>query len=324
MTAGSRPPPSSPCSPHWSSPAAAASPPEYSLRRMLKTVWPALLVLALAPALWLLYNGVVFGNALEFWNGPYSARAIEAKHRQVRRETSRRRRALHLRSSSSRSAPRRTPRKASPAPCCCCSPLSASPSPSSAGARPGSSCCSGCRCSSTPCRSPTEASPSSSRSGVPGRGTTCAMACSCSRRVCRPRSGRAVRRLPVETAGAPLRRFCRRPLCRSLLHARMEAVPLTLQEARVNARTRVSFERALAGRTRCPSRGERLLMYTSDYAGALQDAGIHERDVINESNWQVYGSTRFSLPPRALRIVVAIGSDPVARRRRRASRRTHA
>ena len=35
-----------------------------------------LIILAAVPAFWLLYNGVVFGNPLEFLTGPYSARAI--------------------------------------------------------------------------------------------------------------------------------------------------------------------------------------------------------------------------------------------------------
>jgi len=36
-----------------------------------------LLLVAMAPGLWLGYNAIVYGNALEFANGPYSARAIE-------------------------------------------------------------------------------------------------------------------------------------------------------------------------------------------------------------------------------------------------------
>jgi hypothetical protein len=38
-----------------------------------------LLGIAAAPVLWLAYNGVVYGNALEFANGPYSAKAIEQR-----------------------------------------------------------------------------------------------------------------------------------------------------------------------------------------------------------------------------------------------------
>ncbi len=38
-----------------------------------------LLGIAVAPLLWLAYNRVVYGNALEFANGPYSAKAIEQR-----------------------------------------------------------------------------------------------------------------------------------------------------------------------------------------------------------------------------------------------------
>ncbi len=38
-----------------------------------------LLGIAVAPVLWLAYNGVVYGNALDFANGPYSAKAIEQR-----------------------------------------------------------------------------------------------------------------------------------------------------------------------------------------------------------------------------------------------------
>lgn len=38
-----------------------------------------LLGIALVPVLWLVYNRVVYGNALEFANGPYSAKAIEQR-----------------------------------------------------------------------------------------------------------------------------------------------------------------------------------------------------------------------------------------------------
>ncbi|MGB0040632.1 MAG: hypothetical protein WBQ00_17160, partial [Terriglobales bacterium] len=44
--------------------------------------WRALKFLvgiAIAPALWLIYNAAVYGNALDFANGPYSAKAIELR-----------------------------------------------------------------------------------------------------------------------------------------------------------------------------------------------------------------------------------------------------
>jgi len=38
-----------------------------------------LVIIAIAPLLWLAYNRAVYGNALEFANGPYSAKAIEQR-----------------------------------------------------------------------------------------------------------------------------------------------------------------------------------------------------------------------------------------------------
>jgi hypothetical protein len=48
----------------------------HSLRRVATKF---LLGIALVPVLWLAYNRVVYGNALEFANGPYSAKAIEQR-----------------------------------------------------------------------------------------------------------------------------------------------------------------------------------------------------------------------------------------------------
>ncbi len=87
-------------------------------------------------------------------------------------------------------------------------------------------------------------------------------------------------------------------------------VPFTLQEARHNARTRMMFESKLA-RALQPWKGKRMLMYTSDYAGALQDSGIHERDVVNESNWG-WWQHALSSPAQNADIVIASGHDPVA------------
>jgi hypothetical protein len=46
-------------------------------------VWPAtrnfMLIVAAVPAIWFGYNGAVYRNPLEFANGPYSAKAIEAR-----------------------------------------------------------------------------------------------------------------------------------------------------------------------------------------------------------------------------------------------------
>jgi hypothetical protein len=49
--------------------------------RTWRVVTAFLLLTAAVPLLWLAYNGIVYRNALEFANGPYSARAIE--HRTI-------------------------------------------------------------------------------------------------------------------------------------------------------------------------------------------------------------------------------------------------
>lgn len=47
--------------------------------RSWKNVRKFLLITMAAPVLWLIYNGLVYRNPLEFANGPYSARAIEKR-----------------------------------------------------------------------------------------------------------------------------------------------------------------------------------------------------------------------------------------------------
>jgi hypothetical protein len=42
-------------------------------------VWKLVIIAAIAPVVWLGYNAAVYGNPLEFANGPYSAKAIEQK-----------------------------------------------------------------------------------------------------------------------------------------------------------------------------------------------------------------------------------------------------
>jgi hypothetical protein len=45
-------------------------------RRSIRTLWVFALLAAVGPIAWLGYNGAVYGNPLEFANGPYSAKAI--------------------------------------------------------------------------------------------------------------------------------------------------------------------------------------------------------------------------------------------------------
>jgi hypothetical protein len=48
-------------------------------RKLRRALLKFMLGIAIAPILWLLYNAVIYGNALEFANGPYSAKAIEQR-----------------------------------------------------------------------------------------------------------------------------------------------------------------------------------------------------------------------------------------------------
>ena len=52
---------------------------EWNDRALRRGAFRFLLGIAVAPAAWLAYNEAVYGNALAFANGPYSARAIEAR-----------------------------------------------------------------------------------------------------------------------------------------------------------------------------------------------------------------------------------------------------
>ena len=51
----------------------------WQIRTLRRVAAKFLLGIAVVPVLWLVYNGVVYGNALDFANGPYSAKAIEQR-----------------------------------------------------------------------------------------------------------------------------------------------------------------------------------------------------------------------------------------------------
>ena len=51
----------------------------WPIRAVRRSAMKFLLAIAAVPILWLAYNGAVYGNVLEFANGPYSAKAIEQR-----------------------------------------------------------------------------------------------------------------------------------------------------------------------------------------------------------------------------------------------------
>lgn len=87
--------------------------------------------------------------------------------------------------------------------------------------------------------------------------------------------------------------------------------PITLQEARMNSRSRVPLERALGSYLSALPRPATLWMYESDHVGALQQAGIPLRDVISEWSHPDWEGALMS-PPGSADYVVACDGDPVA------------
>jgi len=87
-------------------------------------------------------------------------------------------------------------------------------------------------------------------------------------------------------------------------------VPITLHEAQVNSRGRLAIEQPLANYLADLPRPTTLLMYTAEHAGALQMAGIHRRNVISESEHPDWERALLD-PARSADYVVACQGDPV-------------
>ncbi|HUA16973.1 MAG TPA: hypothetical protein VMG31_16890 [Verrucomicrobiae bacterium] len=98
------------------------------------------------------------------------------------------------------------------------------------------------------------------------------------------------------------------------------AAPVTLQEARINMRGRNHLEAQLASFLRLLPPDSRLLMYLGDHVGAVQQAGIPLRRVINEGNHRVWMQPRdpdglweraLADPAKYAGYVLAFKGDPV-------------
>jgi len=87
--------------------------------------------------------------------------------------------------------------------------------------------------------------------------------------------------------------------------------PICLREAQVNAVTRDRFERALAAQLQQLPAGSKILIYTSEYVGALQKAGIPLRQTVNEANYDLW-QIALNEPAKKADYVVAVDHDPVA------------
>jgi hypothetical protein len=87
-------------------------------------------------------------------------------------------------------------------------------------------------------------------------------------------------------------------------------VPITLKEAQVNARTRMTLELALARFLVALPPSTTLLMYQGEHVGALQQAGIPLHNVISEINHPDWEWALLD-PARHADIVIAFNGDPV-------------
>ncbi len=71
-------------------------------------------------------------------------------------------------------------------------------------------------------------------------------------------------------------------------YASIWSAPVTFSEAAINSRSRISLERELADFVRVLPPDSTLLMYVGSHVGALQQAGIPLRRVINEGNHRTW------------------------------------
>jgi hypothetical protein len=99
--------------------------------------------------------------------------------------------------------------------------------------------------------------------------------------------------------------------------------PICFREAWANSRTRIALERGLAAHLKAFPQGSTLLMYLGDHVGALQDAGIPLKRVINEGNHRVWKQPSdpeglweraLANPERYTGFVIAFEGDPVSMR----------
>ncbi len=97
---------------------------------------------------------------------------------------------------------------------------------------------------------------------------------------------------------------------RGQLPVDLRDVPITLKEAQVNARTRMSLENALARFLVTLPPSTTLLMYQGEHVGALQQAGIPLRNVISEISHPDWEWALLD-PASKADIIVAFKGDPV-------------
>jgi hypothetical protein len=92
----------------------------------------------------------------------------------------------------------------------------------------------------------------------------------------------------------------------------MHAGPLVYKEAVVNSRHRIAFEKSLRNALLELPQQALILMNTAQDVGALQDAGIPLRRTINEGD-SLEWKRALNSPAMAAPVIIALDGDPVAR-----------
>jgi hypothetical protein len=88
--------------------------------------------------------------------------------------------------------------------------------------------------------------------------------------------------------------------------------PISLREARVNSVTRIAMEKQLATQLMFIPTGDRVLMFTGEYSGALQRAEFPFARTINEGNFGIWQAA-LAQPARAAEWVIATEGDDVSK-----------
>jgi hypothetical protein len=90
-----------------------------------------------------------------------------------------------------------------------------------------------------------------------------------------------------------------------------DATPICLREAQTNSVSRMRLESKLAAVLAALPPHSTLLMYTGEYVGALQSADVHLRRVVNEATRMIWDAG-LSCPAQVADYVIAVNGDPVA------------
>jgi hypothetical protein len=91
----------------------------------------------------------------------------------------------------------------------------------------------------------------------------------------------------------------------------LRARPLVFQEAVANSRSRVAFETALGKALSGIPQGGLILMHVSNDVGAVQQAGIPLRRIVNEGDYLTWQHA-LDHPAQSVATVVALDGDAVA------------